>query len=88
MQSKAYIAVSVPCLTCRIARTFTILARRGTLLTLQLSVESSIIYTIPNCRIFPCVFGKPGDIWLGEEMYLQIWRTNCMSLNHRNAIEN
>ena len=33
VQSKAYtepLVVSVPCLTCRIARTFTILVRRGT----------------------------------------------------------
>ena len=33
VQSKAYtepIVASVPCLTCRIARTFTTLARRGT----------------------------------------------------------
>ena len=33
------------------------LARRGTKLTPKFSVESSL-YTIPNCRIFSCVFGK------------------------------
>ena len=47
VQSKAYTepSSSVPCLTCRIARTFTTLARRGTWLTPQLSVESYIYTT-------------------------------------------
>ena len=47
-----------PPLSCRIAMTFTTLARRTKAqLTLQLSVES-FIYTVPSYKIFPCVFGK------------------------------
>ena len=51
------LVVSVPCLTYPIAMTFTALARRGTQLTLQFSVESSIIYTFRNYKIF-FVLGK------------------------------
>ena len=49
--------VSVPCLTCRTARTFTTLARRGTYLTPQLRVKC-FIYTSQEHKIYPCVFGK------------------------------
>ena len=56
MQSKKPIrdpVVSVPCLTCRIARTFTTLARRGTYSSLYNSV-SKVIFI--HYRIFLCVF--------------------------------
>ena len=51
------LVVSVPCLTCRTARTFTTLARRGTYLTPQLRVKC-FIYTSQEHKIYPCVFGK------------------------------
>ena len=57
VESVRNLVVSVPCLTCRTARTFTTLARRGTYLTPQLRVKC-FIYTSQEHKIYPCVFGK------------------------------